>query len=218
MVPTYGRSSWGAATPNRVCGVMSRCDAIVLHHTVGLHPLTVNDAHVEMRRLQREALAKTKPNGELEYCDIPYNLVCGPDSIFVGRGPTINDGATDDDIQTHTVSVSVMGNFEWTTVSPEYRRSIIDAVNLCRLVWGPLEVKPHKSYMNTACPGAHLLAMIPDLNGDDEMTADEFFKRELILSDGEPPQPYPTNVEGWFVYVHRELQIIRQEVAALKGT
>lgn len=212
MVPVVGRSSWGALPPNRDPGYMEKCDNGVLHHTVGLHPLTINDAYAEMRRLQAEALAKTEPDGTKTYSDIPYNLVCGPGVVFVGRGPNANDGATDDDISTDTVSVAVMGDYTKVRIDPEYQASIDTAVELCRLVWGWIEFVPHFHYYNTQCP-ATLVDLLPAINTkDDDMTEQEFFDHPLTLSDGEPPTPFPTTVEGWFVYVHRELQIIRQKL------
>jgi len=216
MVAFIGRSSWGALPPNRDPGVMSKCDAIVLHHTVGLHPQTINDGTVEMRRLDYEALHKTNPDGTLTYSDIPYNLVVGPACVFIGRGPTLNDGATDNDLSTDTVSVSVMGDFRTDEMTPNYIDALIDAVHLCRRVWGPIPVRPHHDYYATQCPGPILEALIPRLNGLTDMDPQQFFEHPLTLSDGEPPTPYKTNVEGWLIYVHREFQIMRQILERLE--
>lgn len=196
--------------PNRDPGVMHRCTDIVLHHTVTGQPATIDAATATVQQIDREHLAKTEPDGRPTYSDIAYNLLVGPDVVYIGRGPTINDGATDNDVTTDTVSISVLGDYRIDIVTPPYRAAIDAAVRLCRDVWGPLPVRPHHDFYNTACPGPHLDAIIDSLNEAPDMTEDEFFTHPLTLSDGEPPVPYPTNVEGWFIYVHREFQIMRQ--------
>lgn len=215
MVAIIGRSAWGALPPNRPCGYMDKCDTIVIHHAVTDQPKTISDATAQVQAIDRYHLTKVKPDGTLEYADIAYNLIVGPDCYFVGRGPTANDGATDANPTTNTVSICVLGNYTIDEITPAFKRAIEFAVEVCRNVWGPLPVRPHHDFYATGCPGGNLDAFIPTLNGATEMTADEFFTRPITLSDGEPPKPYPTDVAGWFVYVHRELQIIRQDIAAM---
>lgn len=217
MVAIIGRSAWGALPPNRECGYQDKCDAIVLHHSVTGQPRTIHEATQQVQAIDRYHLTKVAPSGKLEYCDIAYNLLVGPDCYFVGRGPTANDGATDDVSSTKTVSICVLGNYTVNEVTPAFRRAIEFAVEVCRNVWGNIPVRPHHDFYQTACPGLNLDSFIPTLNGATDMTADEFFTHPLALTDGEPPMPYPSTVEGWMIYVHREFQLMRQSLARIEA-
>lgn len=216
MVAIIGRSAWGALPPNRECGYMNDCDAIVLHHSATTQPRTIHEASSQVQAIDRDHLTRVNNKGKLIFCDIAYNLLVGPDCYFVGRGPTAYDGATDDDQTTKTVSICILGNYMIDDITAPYKRSIEFAVEVCRNVWGNIPVRPHHDFYATGCPGINIDKLIPTLNGAVDMTADEFFTRPITLSDGEPPVPYPTTVEGWFIYTHRELQIIRNELTALR--
>lgn len=216
-VTIMGRSAWGALPPNRDPGLMTKCDAIVLHHPVTVQPETIDHAIDIVRQIDRQHINAREPDGRPTYSDIAYNFLVGPDVYFVGRGISANDGATDNTMATDTISVCVLGDYRTDLVDDRYFRAIRFTVDTIRGAWGQIPCRPHHDYYATTCPGPNIDSIIHALNEAPEMTPDEFFKHPIELSDGEPPVPYPTNIEGWFIYTHRELQIIRQRLEAMKG-
>lgn len=202
----FGRSAWGALPPNRPSGTMERCSAIVVHHSATQPPVDFDAAKAQTLAIQRDHLSRVDQNGKLTFSDIAYNLLVGPGCTLVGRGPMLNDGATDDDTSTDTVSVCVLGNYEQDEVSPKTFEALQEAVKLCRDVWGPLPVKPHRDYYQTGCPGSYLIERIPELNGAPDMDPDQYFKHQITLDDDDLQPTYDTDIEGWHAFVHGELK------------
>jgi len=62
------------------------------------------------------------------------------------------------------VGICVIGNYDKETLNEAQKTSIIDTVNLIRLIVGHKPVKGHKEYKSTDCPGKNIIEFIKNLN------------------------------------------------------
>ena len=94
MTVIIGRSGWGALPPNRIAPPLTQGLCVVIHHSVTGFARDIVDAEAITLAIQRDHLHRTRPDGSLEFADIAYNLLVGPDVVLLGRGLDIQGGAT----------------------------------------------------------------------------------------------------------------------------
>ena len=124
-------------------------DLVVIHHTASASDLTVEDIH----RMH-------VGNG---WVGIGYNVVIYPDgSIHEGR-PLDCSGAHCEGENSHSVGVNLVGNFELYPPTPEQIESLKEVIKYLREQYGDVEISGHYEYNATACPGANLKVLLPEI-------------------------------------------------------
>ena len=120
------RAQWGAR-PSGDCSPVFGDDTLgaVLHHTDGTNSYSRSQSRAIMRGMQ---LFHMRSRG---WCDIGYNFVVDKyGQIFVGRGPDIRAQirgahAGNWDVNTYTMGVSMMGNFDRARPSAAMKNAIV---------------------------------------------------------------------------------------------
>lgn len=151
-----GRKHWRANAPK---DTPTRDDwtggvTLVVHHTAGLAPFTLEGEVQEMRGIQRQHQATNGWN------DIGYNYVVMPSGrVYEGRGYGVV-GAHTINHNTHTIGVSFAGNYE--TAKPTARSLAAYHLLVARLRLKGARITRttgHRFMPNqaTACPGKHLV-------------------------------------------------------------
>lgn len=215
MYTLITRDQWGAAPPNRQAPRLKRIDEIVIHHSVTDRAIDIDDAKNITRAIQKDHLARENPDGTLQFADIAYNYLIGPGCVLIGRGGTTQGGATGNGWDGRTLSVCVIGDYEHQTVPLDVAATLKEFVDVARAGQSTIPVVPHKAHYATECCGKNLIAILPTLEEPPMAGSSDYFTHPLTLQDGTPPQPYPTNVEGWYTFIHRELQLIRESNQAI---
>ena len=151
------RDGWGAAPPKgKPVAIAAPVKDLFLHHSVSPDggPETVR----AIQRFHQETRG---------WVDLAYTWLYSPrDRVwYEGRGPGIAGAHTRGHNRT-SHGVCVLGNYE-ATVPP--RHVIADLAEWAEwhgTVWGPNIYRPHLDAKGaaTACPGKHLVNLIPDIN------------------------------------------------------
>jgi len=160
-----GRATWGATKPakppvhdNWGVGV-----TLVIHHTAGTSPKTLQAEQAEMRSIQRQHMAGSR--GE-PFNDIGYNDVIAPSGrIHEGRGFGVR-GAHTLAHNTGTIGVSLMGNLDVRRPTLRQRAALVwYARRMKQRGAHIISVRGHRDMPGqaTACPGrygAPLVSMV----------------------------------------------------------
>lgn len=164
------REEWGANKPVGE-GKTHKIEFITVHHT-GTNQRADVLIGTKMRNLQafsqREdklASGKTKP----AWFDIPYHYYIATDgSIAEGREiKYVGDTNTEYDPTGHALVV-VEGTFDIeqpTAAQVETLKRIVAWLAVKYKV-PPANIKGHKDYAKTACPGENLMKLLPELRGN----------------------------------------------------
>ena len=161
------REAWGAKPP---VGEMEPHEPahITIHHTASKQNRKHSTAE-KIRSLQnfsqqpgRLAGGRDKP----AWPDVPYHFYVGVDGQ-IAEGRDINfagDTNTDYEPAGHVLIV-LEGNFEQEEPSAEQLRALKELSSWLASNWKiPAdEIKGHKDYASTACPGRNLQTLLPDL-------------------------------------------------------
>lgn len=221
MTVIIGRSGWGALPPNRIAPPLTQCLEVVVHHSATGTASDILDAEAITLAIQRDHLTRTKLDGSLEFSDIAYNLLVGPDVVLLGRGLTQQGGATGNGYDDRTASICVIGNYQTDELGPAERRALVYGIQMIWQQFGPSPVGAHRDLYATSCPGDHLVAQLASIEqeakDDEPMTpadiealstaiVDKFFAHPIELNAGGPPLPYPTTIQGWHVFMHQLMQ------------
>ncbi len=156
-VRIYSREDWGAAAPRCALSTMTPNRATI-HHTVT--PTT--DSLTPQQRLRQIQSYHMWTNG---WCDIGYNYLVSRDGrVWRGRGAT-KVGAHVSNNNTGNIGISFMGTY--TSTAPTSTQMCESAKLLRRLSsdftavdLNRTDVKGHRQYGGTACPGDALYARI----------------------------------------------------------
>jgi hypothetical protein len=149
----YSRADWGARPPRCASGSMIPNRATI-HHTV----TPINDSMTVPQRLRQIQAFHMFTNG---WCDIGYNYLVSRDGrVWRGRGArTI--GAHVENNNTGNVGISFIGTY--TSTAPTATQMCNAAKLLRRLhedfsgiSLNRTDVKGHRQYASTACPGTAL--------------------------------------------------------------
>ena len=152
-VRIYSRADWGARAPRCASGSMTPNRATI-HHTV----TPTSDSMSPQARLRQIQRFHQDSRG---WCDIGYNYLISRDGrVWRGRGAT-RVGAHVANSNTGNVGISFMGTY--TSTAPTSKQMCQAAKLLRRLSidFGGLDlnrtdVKGHRQYGGTACPGTAL--------------------------------------------------------------
>ncbi len=161
------RAEWGAAEPRRRYTWRGPLTAVVLHHTQ--HPAAGLAGRAEEARYMQDL---QRAHFDSEFDDIGYHFVVAPSGrIFVGR-PATALGAHVSGHNTGTVGVAIAGDYDLEQPSAEAIEAL--AYVRERLIPGGTEVPltSHGQLAPRKCPGAFLLASLPELAGDDTLGSD----------------------------------------------
>jgi hypothetical protein len=161
------RSEWGAKPPTAAMKP-HRPSRITIHHTATPQKLerALQDKMQALQRFSQNEgqLANGKPKPA--WPDVPYHFYIdckggvaeGRDVGFVG------DTSTEYDPAGH-VLVVLEGNFEEAPVPDAQWSSLVKVVSWLAAAYRvvPGDVRGHRDYAQTLCPGKHLEALLPKL-------------------------------------------------------
>jgi hypothetical protein len=156
-VRIYSRADWSAKSPRCASGTMTPNRATI-HHTV----TPTKDSMTPEQRLRQIQSFHQVSRG---WCDIGYNYLVSRDGrVWRGRGPT-TVGAHVTNANTGNVGISFMGTY--TSTAPSDTQMCQAAKLLRRLhedfsgiSLNRTDVKGHRQYGETSCPGDALYARI----------------------------------------------------------
>lgn len=226
MTVIIGRSGWGALPPNRIAPPLRVGLTVVIHHSDTGFAQDILDAEAITLAIQRDHLSRVKPDGSLEFSDIAYNLLVGPDVVLLGRGLDVQGGATGNGYDDRTVSVCVIGNLQDNELPAAERRALVDAIRMCWDRYGVTSIEPHSAFYTTSCPGDHMRERLASIEAeakeDEPMTpqdidalataiVDKWFAHPMVLRDDAGGYTYKSNAEGALTFIHGELKTIRQK-------
>lgn len=127
---------------------ISRIESIVLHHSGGVgSPESFANYHI----------SKGWPG-------IGYHYVINKEGTIyqTNRIDTISYNVGPENPR--VVSICVIGNYDNKLLSFTQKESILDLVNLLRVLLGNKPVKGHKEFKATDCPGKDIMEFIKTLN------------------------------------------------------
>lgn len=219
MSMIYGRSAWKALPPNWAPTFAGQVDTFVCHHSDTAQPMSAEESIAQVQAIQRDHLTRVHPDGTLQFGDIAYNVIAGHDCAIVGRGVDVTDGATDTDPSTLTWSVCVLGDYTKDLLTTPMRAGLLTALSLGLGRYGVKPLRPHNAFCPTGCPGTMLIDALPGIEStytkEPTMTPDEYFAHQLKLNNPQDPAGGQTDIAGWHVFMHQELNLLRIAVENL---
>lgn len=159
-VRIYSRADWGARAPRCASGTATPNRATI-HHTV----TPTNDSMSPPARLRQIQAFHMFTNG---WCDIGYNYLVSRDGrVWRGRGAkTVGAHVTNNN--TGNVGISFMGTYTSTAPSKAQECSAARLLRRLHMDYPAIaltrsDVKGHRQYGGTACPGTALYGRIDDI-------------------------------------------------------
>ncbi len=149
------RDAWGARPPRgKPITIPTPVRDLFLHHSAS------PDGGPETVRAIQKFHQETRG-----WADIAYTWLYSPrDRVFYeGRGPAVAGAHTRNHNRT-SHAVCVMGNYDATVPPRHVIGDLAEWAYWHGSVWGPDRYRPHKDVGATACPGRHLINLIPDIN------------------------------------------------------
>lgn len=127
-----------------------RTDMIVVHHTAG-----ENDTVESIHALHRAN----------DWAGIGYHYVIYPDGTVHAGRPEWSTGAHCQGYNSRSLGVNLVGNFEYQTPTEAQVESLTLLLADLMETYGvpPEQVTGHKVWNQTACPGANLDAILPEI-------------------------------------------------------
>lgn len=150
-----GRSEWGALAPRCPYKENPYIDAVTIHHTATSNDYI--DSWEVVRAIQRYHMR------ERGWCDIGYHFLIDREGrIFEGR-PMEAVGAHVRGHNVGNIGISLIGNFEERSPTDAELGSLIKLVSwIVKRYDVPLSnIRGHKDYSDTLCPGRHLYGRLP---------------------------------------------------------
>ncbi len=140
---------------------MRKIDLLVIHHSAS------------SRKIYQDINTIRKEHKMRGYIDIGYHKVIYPNGeIHQGRPDAMNGAhcyskyyKNSWGVNRRSLGICVIGNFEIEKPTAEQLESLIKAcVILCkRHNINPKNIKGHRDFMATACPGKNLYSLLPDI-------------------------------------------------------
>jgi hypothetical protein len=146
----YSRADWGARAPRCASGSMTPNRATI-HHTV----TPTNDSMTPQARLRQIQSYHMYTNG---WCDIGYNYLISRDGrVWRARGAT-TIGAHVANSNTGNIGISFMGTYTSTAPTSTQMCNAAKLLRRLSMDFGGVDlnrtdVKGHRQYGSTACPG-----------------------------------------------------------------
>jgi hypothetical protein len=171
------RSAWGAAPPTSNFEIVDQPKCIVIHHTDGA-PSSGGLANAKaMTKGIQDFHMRPKPNGN-GWSDIGYNFVNATDGILLEgrsgslaqamRGNTVRGAHAGTNEGNRSPGVSNEGNFMEVAMNPPQWDSLVDmCAALCQACdIDPVNIKGHRDFVETDCPGDWLYDRLDQLKRD----------------------------------------------------
>ena len=95
------------------------------------------------------------------------------------------------EVNTESISVCLLGNFEFDKPTDEQMSSLKQVINEAELLYDGIEVVPHRDVRATLCPGENLFNLLTDINMPEEkrqpqlqnnITLDDWFEFIALLT------------------------------------
>mgnify|MGYP000737020289 CR=1 FL=1 len=134
-----------------------RDSAITIHHTATSN--TYTDAKAVIRNIQNY---HQENRG---WCDIGYHFLIDKDGLIYEGRPVWAIGAHVKNHNTGNIGISVIGNYEEVDINEKQLKALVDLVSWLVYEYKvPLgNIKGHRDYSNTLCPGKFLYARLPEI-------------------------------------------------------
>jgi hypothetical protein len=151
------REQWGARS---IPGGYSNLsiNTIIVHNTAG----STSSYHgaQTIRNIQNYHM------DDKHWKDIAYHFLIGPEGA-VYRGRPENALGSHCIPNSGKIGVSVIGNYDNEQISPQAKASLIAVINYLRQKYGVsgANVRGHRDFASTSCPGNNLYPMMPEFQG-----------------------------------------------------
>lgn len=164
------RADWGAKPPTLEMEANEPIH-LTIHHTATT-PNAERSLTEKLTLLQRFSQAEERlSDGRLKvaWADIPYHFYIDLDGAIgeAREAKFIGDSNTEYDLRGH-VGIVLEGNFEDEPPTPMQVESLVALLAHLSAAYGidPEAIDTHQHYAQTACPGKHLIALLPDIRRD----------------------------------------------------
>jgi hypothetical protein len=164
------RAEWGANPPAFEMEANEPV-RLTIHHTATT-PDPGRSLTEKLKSLQRFSQSEERlADGRLKvaWADIPYHYYIDVNGAIgeAREEKFIGDSNTDYDLHGH-IGIVLEGNFEEEPPAPQQVESLVALlVQLAeKYEIDPADIEGHRNYAETACPGKHLIALIPDIRRD----------------------------------------------------
>jgi hypothetical protein len=164
------RAEWGAKSP-ALAMEANEPVRLTIHHTATT-PNAGRSLAEKLTSLQRFSQSEERlADGRLKVAwgDIPYHYYIDLNGAIgeAREEKFIGDSNTDYDLDGH-VGIVLEGNFEKEPPTPMQVESLVALLAQLARQHGidPEAIDTHQHYAQTACPGKHLIALLPDIRSD----------------------------------------------------
>jgi hypothetical protein len=164
------RADWGAKPPTLEMEANEPI-RLTIHHTATT-PNAERSLTEKLTSLQRFSQAEERlSDGRLKvaWADIPYHYYIDLNGAVgeAREAKFIGDSNTEYDLHGH-VGIVLEGNFEDEPPTPMQVESLVALLAHLSDIYGidPEAIDTHQHYAQTACPGKHLIALLPDIRRD----------------------------------------------------
>ncbi|MBC8401544.1 MAG: N-acetylmuramoyl-L-alanine amidase [Candidatus Marinimicrobia bacterium] len=152
------RANWGSLSLQKVLPEHTIAK-ITIHHG-GVDYPEGKDPIMHIRNLQEWSMSTEK-----NWIDIPYHFMIDLDGKIYETRPINYPGATNTDYDpTGHALICVMGNYENQIISEAQLEAVVDLSAFLAKLYNvsPDDIKGHKDYTETACPGQDLYRYLED--------------------------------------------------------
>ncbi|MDX6770595.1 MAG: peptidoglycan recognition family protein [Elusimicrobiota bacterium] len=163
MPPVHGRAAWGARPATEPYTPHESVWRVTVHHTDGRYTATLQESLDEARFIQ-----EFHQNGR-KWIDIAYHYLIDEAGRVIEGRPEGVQGAHTLSNNAGNIGVTLMGKYHAAQdhePTPAQFAALAELVRSIALRYGidPLvEVKGHRNYKATDCPGDHAYARLPEL-------------------------------------------------------
>ena len=153
--PIVTREEWGASPPRCQYARNPYINAITIHHTATSN--TYSDAKEVVRSIQRFH------QEERGWCDIGYHYLIDREGVIYEGRPLWAVGAHVKNHNKGNIGIALIGNYEEASPTPEQLKALTALISWLVYKYKiPLSnIKGHRDYAETLCPGKHLYALLP---------------------------------------------------------
>jgi len=141
---------------------------VTVHHTEGPQTMTEAQTAAAVKNIQYYHMQGRAAEGKDVWDDIGYHfLIDGSGRVAEGR-PAETLGAHAGGANANNIGISMMGNFNKQTPTPEQIESLTRLVTFLAVKYGENPsaegfLEPHRHYNNTDCPGKNMMAILKSL-------------------------------------------------------
>jgi len=159
---SYSRAVWGARAP-RALATDGRKHTVVIHHSDGRgSPYTTKaEQRAAMRSIQNYHMDHNGWN-DIGYAFVvfqPEGSILHRARVYDGRNPHAVPAAQLGHNQ-GTIPVCVVGNFQVENVKRATKDRLITVVQHLKKEFGITEIRGHRDFNSTDCPGDHLYPFV----------------------------------------------------------